>query len=57
MTLRELLRSNALGKVREAEIHYDFDAPTWLRHITAERYTPGLGIAFGLGKSIDIGSG
>lgn len=52
MTLRGLLNQNALGAVKEAEIHYDFDSPTWLRFITAESYEPGLGNAFGLGANM-----
>lgn len=52
MTLRHLLNQNALGAVKEAEIHYDFDSPSWLRSITAESYEPGLGNAFGLGEDM-----
>ncbi|KAG9251418.1 uncharacterized protein F5Z01DRAFT_279810 [Emericellopsis atlantica] len=48
-TLQSLLAKNALGKIMEAELHYDFEAAPWLKHMTAKEYTPGAGHAFGLG--------
>lgn len=48
-TLRSLVSKNALGKIMEAEIHYDFESPPWLSHMTEKKYTPGSGMAFGLG--------
>ena len=34
----------------EAEIHYDFEWAPWLKSMTAKEYTPGDGMAFGLGR-------
>jgi hypothetical protein len=48
--LRKLINDDALGNIKEAEIHYDFESPPWLSHMTAKEYTPGAGMAFGLGK-------
>jgi hypothetical protein len=48
--LRNLLSQNALGKIMEAELHYDFESPEWLKTMTATKYTPGDGLAFGLGN-------
>jgi predicted dehydrogenase len=50
-TLRNLLNQNALGKVMEAELHYDFEAPPWLKYMTKEKYEPGDGHVFGLGMT------
>jgi predicted dehydrogenase len=47
--VRKLLNDNALGSVMEAEIHYDFESPSWLKYLTEKKYTPGSGLAFGLG--------
>ncbi|CAM1508148.1 Fc.00g049960.m01.CDS01 [Cosmosporella sp. VM-42] len=53
-TLKNLISQNALGKVMEAEIHYDFESPAWLEGLTDTKYTPGAGLAFGLGThSVD----
>ncbi|KAJ3531860.1 hypothetical protein NM208_g8694 [Fusarium decemcellulare] len=53
-TLRSLVSKKALGKIMEAEIHYDFESPPWLSRMTEKKYTPGAGMAFGLGThSID----
>ncbi|KAK6223130.1 oxidoreductase [Colletotrichum tabaci] len=53
-TLRKLIKEDALGDIKEAEIHYDFESPPWLAHMTKKEYTPGDGMAFGLGThSID----
>ncbi|KAL2831346.1 hypothetical protein BJY01DRAFT_226638 [Aspergillus pseudoustus] len=53
-TVRELLAKNALGSLTEAEIHYDFDRAPWLHHMSEKKYTPGDGMAFGLGThSVD----
>ncbi|KAJ4037900.1 hypothetical protein NW761_006367 [Fusarium oxysporum] len=52
-TLRHLINKGALGDIKEAELHYDFESPPWLSKIGA-KYTPGSGMAFGLGThSID----
>ncbi|KAI5459351.1 hypothetical protein BGZ63DRAFT_361867 [Mariannaea sp. PMI_226] len=48
-TLRKLLSQNALGKIMEAELHYDFESPPWLKYLTDKEYTPGAGHTFGLG--------
>ncbi|KAM0330767.1 hypothetical protein ACHAQA_003721 [Verticillium albo-atrum] len=53
-TLRELIKKGALGDVKEAEIVYDFENAPWLSSMTATKYTPGDGMAFGLGThSVD----
>jgi hypothetical protein len=35
----------------EAELHYDFEAPPWLKYMTKEKYEPGDGHVFGLGMT------
>ncbi|EEY19524.1 oxidoreductase domain-containing protein [Verticillium alfalfae VaMs.102] len=53
-TLRQLVHKGALGDVKEAEIVYDFENAPWLHTMTATKYTPGDGMAFGLGThSVD----
>ncbi|CAH0025006.1 unnamed protein product [Clonostachys rhizophaga] len=47
-TLLDLKNKNAFGDIKEAEIHYDFESPDFLKHLPA-KYTPGGGLAFGLG--------
>ncbi|KAJ3054537.1 hypothetical protein HK097_001566 [Rhizophlyctis rosea] len=47
-TLQHLVSQNALGDIREAELHYDFPNPGWIGGWTG-KYTPGEGMAFGLG--------
>ncbi|GJD00646.1 oxidoreductase [Colletotrichum higginsianum] len=39
-TLRKLIKEDALGDIKEAEIHYDFESPPWLAHMTKKEYTP-----------------
>lgn len=39
-----------MGDIKEAEIHYDFESPPWLSMMTDKEYTPGSGMAFGLGE-------
>jgi hypothetical protein len=34
----------------EAELHYDFESPPWLKYMTKEKYEPGDGHVFGLGR-------
>ncbi|KAG5744900.1 hypothetical protein H9Q70_012394 [Fusarium xylarioides] len=46
-TLLELKKKNPFGEITEAEIHYDFETPSWLK-ILPKKYTPGSGIAFAL---------
>ncbi|KZL77724.1 oxidoreductase domain-containing protein [Colletotrichum tofieldiae] len=54
MTLQKLIKEDALGEIKEAEIHYDFESPPWLAGMTKKEYAPGDGMAFGLGThSID----
>lgn len=43
------MSASAFGEVKEAEIHYDFESPSWLSYLTQKEYTPGSGLAFGLG--------
>ena len=49
-TLRKLLSQNALGKIAEAEIHYDFESPFWIKYMTETKYVAGQGHSFGLGR-------
>ncbi|KAL5338027.1 hypothetical protein BJX70DRAFT_408946 [Aspergillus crustosus] len=49
LTLRHLLSQKALGKITEAELHYDYENPFWLKYMTKKEYSPGDGMAFGLG--------
>lgn len=44
------MSQGALGKIMEAEFHYDFESPPWLKFLTQKEYTPGSGLAFGLGQ-------
>ncbi|KAK3382544.1 hypothetical protein B0T24DRAFT_601946 [Lasiosphaeria ovina] len=49
LTLDHLLKNDALGEVREAEIHFDLPTPAWISGWTKKEYSPGEGMAFGLG--------
>ncbi|KAH8601508.1 oxidoreductase [Bisporella sp. PMI_857] len=49
-TLRHIVKEDALGTITEAEIHYDFENPPWLRYLSQKEYTPGSGMMFGLGS-------
>ena len=49
-TARYLISEGALGTVLEAEIHFDFPSPSWVAGWTQKEYTPGRGMAFGLGE-------
>ncbi|KAH8896281.1 oxidoreductase [Thozetella sp. PMI_491] len=53
-TLRELATKGALGKIKEAELHYDFEsAGSWFP-MTEGPYEPGRGMTYALGThSID----
>ncbi|KAF4341174.1 hypothetical protein FBEOM_4892 [Fusarium beomiforme] len=52
-TLRHLINKGALGDIKEAELHYDFESPPWMSKM-GTKYLPGSGMAFGLGThSID----
>ena len=50
LTLQHLLAENALGDLKELEIHYDIDFPFWMRNQTQKEYHPGDGMTFGLGS-------
>jgi predicted dehydrogenase len=50
LTLRQLVDRKAFGSITEAEIHYDFERPSWIKYLSAKEYTPGAGIMFGLGR-------
>ncbi|TPX11444.1 uncharacterized protein E0L32_007863 [Thyridium curvatum] len=53
-TLSHLIKKGALGDIKEAELHYDFESPPWLSKMNQKEYTPGSGMAFGLGThSVD----
>ncbi|KAM0317302.1 hypothetical protein ACHAPQ_011058 [Fusarium lateritium] len=47
-TLSHLIEKGALGDIKEAELHYDFESPSWLSGMGA-KFTPGSGMAYGLG--------
>ncbi|KAK5061502.1 hypothetical protein LTR84_008046 [Exophiala bonariae] len=49
-TLKALIDKDALGTIKEAEIHYDIDSPPWVARMTGKEYSPGQGMAFGLGS-------
>ncbi len=55
-TLCQIVDKGALGDIKEAEFHYDFENAPWLSSMTAKKYTPGSGMAFGLGKTLVLGS-
>lgn len=48
--MKTLIDKDALGTIKEAEIHYDIDSPPWMSRMTSKKYSPGQGMAFGLGK-------
>lgn len=48
-TLRHLMSQDALGSIRDAEIHFDFGSAPWLSSWTKAEYSPGDGMAFALG--------
>ncbi|KAK4451402.1 hypothetical protein QBC34DRAFT_400902 [Podospora aff. communis PSN243] len=47
-TLDYLIKHDALGTVLEADIHFDFPSASWV-HGWGKEYSPGQGMAFGLG--------
>ncbi|SPO02200.1 related to dehydrogenases and related proteins [Cephalotrichum gorgonifer] len=48
-TLQHLISLDALGSIRDAEIHFDFRSPSWISGWTKPEYEPGEGMGFGLG--------
>ncbi len=50
LTLRHLISNDALGELKELEIHYDVDFPFWMRNMSTKEYSPGDGMTFGLGE-------
>ncbi|KAL4782662.1 hypothetical protein BJX76DRAFT_358718 [Aspergillus varians] len=52
-TLRKLLSQNALGTITEAELHYDFESPFWLKYMTEKKYTPGQGQGHSFALALD----
>ncbi|KAL7908489.1 hypothetical protein GGI35DRAFT_470122 [Trichoderma velutinum] len=48
-TLKQLLLAEALGEIKEAEIHYDLEFPSGLSPEVVEKYMPIEGMSFGLG--------
>ncbi|KAK6373825.1 hypothetical protein LTS17_007794 [Exophiala oligosperma] len=52
LTLQHLIQNDALGDVKEVEIHYDVDFPFWMRNMNKKVYTPGDGMMFGLEQQI-----
>ncbi|KAL4792802.1 hypothetical protein BDV19DRAFT_367772 [Aspergillus venezuelensis] len=49
LTLIHLHKTNALGKLAEAEFHYDWDNPPWLDQLVEKKFTAGYGHMFTLG--------
>ncbi|KAI8317315.1 hypothetical protein K4K59_008614 [Colletotrichum sp. SAR11_240] len=49
LTLQHLMNEGALGDVKEAELHFDVNAAPWVANWGGKEYTPGNGMAFGLG--------
>lgn len=49
-TLRHLIGAGALGTIKEAELHYDFESGSAWFPMIPEKYRPGAGITFGLGE-------
>ncbi|KAL4935782.1 hypothetical protein BDV06DRAFT_233950 [Aspergillus oleicola] len=49
-TLHHLYNENALGKIAESEIHYDWENPSWLGHLAEKKYTAGHGHMLTLGS-------
>ncbi|KAL4948343.1 hypothetical protein BDW69DRAFT_94929 [Aspergillus filifer] len=49
LTLTHLHKTNALGKIAEAEFHYDWDKPPWLHHLGEKKFPAGHGHIFTLG--------
>ena len=50
-TLQRLIRNDALGELTEAEIHYDFENPSWLQTLSEKEYAPRVGFMYGLSIS------
>jgi len=47
--LEKLIGLKALGDIKDAEIHFDFRSPGWVTSWNTKEYSPGQGMAFGLG--------
>jgi hypothetical protein len=43
-----------LRKLKETEIHYDFESPALLAGMIEKEYTPDTGMAFALGDNTQI---
>ncbi|KAJ7214458.1 hypothetical protein GGX14DRAFT_443956 [Mycena pura] len=50
LTLQHLVKSGALGDIRDAQMHFDFRMPSWVMGWTQKEYAPGQGMTFGLGS-------
>ncbi|KIX10507.1 uncharacterized protein Z518_01590 [Rhinocladiella mackenziei CBS 650.93] len=48
-TLQYLIQHDALGVIKDAQIHYDFENAPWVARMTKKEYSPGEGMSFGLG--------
>jgi predicted dehydrogenase len=49
-TLDHLVSQGALGDVLQADMHFDYPDPTWIRGWTQKEHIPGEGMTFALGK-------
>ncbi|CAG1973421.1 hypothetical protein SNK03_013020 [Fusarium graminearum] len=47
-TLSHLIKNGAFGDIKEAELHYDFESPSWMSKM-GTKFTPGSGMSYGLG--------
>jgi predicted dehydrogenase len=50
-TLSQLVEKGALGDIKEVELHYDFESPSWMSGMGA-KFTPGSGMSYGLGMRL-----
>jgi predicted dehydrogenase len=50
-TLSSLVEKGALGDIKEVELHYDFESPSWMSGMGA-KFTPGSGMSYGLGMRL-----
>ncbi|KAJ6615290.1 hypothetical protein B0H10DRAFT_2176839 [Mycena sp. CBHHK59/15] len=50
LTLQHIVKSGALGEIRDAQMHFDFRMPSWVMGWTQKEYASGQGMTFGLGS-------
>lgn len=57
LTLQHIVKSGALGEIRDAQMHFDFRMPSWVMGWTQKEYASGQGMTFGLGESFPSSCG